>query len=111
MARPQRKNKQTAKAKALTEDRDDFAVHNNPGRIRGKGTSKRRKLTPKAKAHKGSGSQDELAALSDGTDGEDEVEFLTTDPKSPFADTDLMVRLPLQLRDSWPDLKYYADHS
>ena len=114
MARPQRKIKPTAKAKLASvtsdgDDKDDLLVidnteYGNAVKSDTKRTKETQKKTRKAEGNtKGAsrekrarsyGSEDELATTDDGdSDSMDKVEFLTTDPKSPFVHMDLIVTL------------------
>lgn len=96
MTKPKRKIKPTAKLQAGSDssdgddDMDDFdepKPKSNKRQPKAKAKAKAR-----AKAAKSKGSEDELAITDDGdSEWEDMVEYLTTDPKSPFSIMDLIV--------------------
>jgi len=101
MTKPKRKIKPTAKVQAGfdssdgDDDMDDFhTTETAKAKPKPKSNKRQPKAKAKAKAAKSKSSEDELALTDDGdSEWEDDVEFLTTDPKSPFVSADLIVSL------------------
>ena len=96
LGKPKRALKLTTKAKAMMEDDTYGDCQYTGGKNSPKTTQPKRNTEPnaKGKAAEGQVSEDELA-ISDDNDSEweDETEFLTTNPKSPFVHMDLIVSL------------------